>query len=450
MGAEIGFGIVVAAAAFVATVIGFVAYPHVAIALTIPLFALVPMLKVFVTPEIGAVKDLVVVAAGAAALLMIAVERRQIDRPIAGLVALFLGLYIINPGGAHDDSWFQGLRLVAEPMLLLIVGLTLRDPQRTMRWGIVSLIATCCGVAAYGLAQQAIGKFTLVEYGYAFEFQVRTLANGQLRSFGTLDDSFAYAALLSFGLAAVLFWVRRGAVALLPGLLIVAGLVTGLVRTSVLVVAAFASLLLLRWGYRVTAVLAVTAILFGGAALLVSAGGSEARSYRVQSSGTGAGGSTANIVLNGRISAWEAALGPDPLNWVFGRGVGTVGTAAVRSGSTFVPTAESAETTSPTDPNIAVDSGYLAAIADVGFAGLLVLLALFYRLAKNGWEAARENIGAGWMVLGLLAALLVDALTRASFTGFPTAFLGMLLIGVCLAAANSGEPEGPVRPSVGR
>jgi hypothetical protein len=83
-----------------------------------------------------------------------------------------------------------------------------------------------------------------------------------------------------------------------------------------------------------------------------------------------------------------------------------------------------------------VDSGYLATIADVGFAGLAVLLLLFARLIALAVDAARQAKTAGWIALGLLAALLLDALTRASFTGFPTAFLALLLVGVALAGAR--------------
>ena len=43
--------------------IGFIAYPHVAVSATIVLFALVPTLKVFVAPEIGVVKDVIILAA---------------------------------------------------------------------------------------------------------------------------------------------------------------------------------------------------------------------------------------------------------------------------------------------------------------------------------------------------------------------------------------------------
>jgi hypothetical protein len=36
---------------------------------------------------------------------------------------------------------------------------------------------------------------------------------------------------------------------------------------------------------------------------------------------------------------------------------------------------------------------------------------------------------------------VLDAVTRASFTGFPTAFLILLLVGICLAAAAEATEE---------
>jgi len=38
--------------------------------------------------------------------------------------------------------------------------------------------------------------------------------------------------------------------------------------------------------------------------------------------------------------------------------------------------------------------------------------------------------------------LMLDALTRASFTGFPTAFLGLLLVGIALATAREEDRSG--------
>ena len=42
--------------------------------------------------------------------------------------------------------------------------------------------------------------------------------------------------------------------------------------------------------------------------------------------------------------------------------------------------------------------------------------------------------------------MLLDAVTRASFTGFPTAFLGLLLVGIALAAADEDERLRRARP----
>ena len=136
------------------------------------------------------------------------------------------------------------------------------------------------------------------------------------------------------------------------------------------------------------------------------------------------------MILNGRISAWSAALGDDPADWVLGRGVGEVGTAAERSTYTVTRSSDSDEREQ------AVDSGYLATIADVGFVGLGVLLVLFAQLAGSAIRAARRGLDEGWVGLALLATLLLDALTRASFTGFPTAFLGLLLVGVAIASVD--------------
>lgn len=441
LGAEMGVGAVLVAAAFATTLLGFVAFPHLAVAATIAVFALIPMLKVFVAPEIGALKDLMVLAAAIAGFILYAYEGRRPDRFVAGIAAMILGLYALNVGGSHDAAWVQGVRLVAEPLILLLVGFVLPDPRRTFRYAMVALIAVCCAIALYGGYQQAVGKFALVEWGYSFESQVRSLPSGQLRSFGTLDDPFTYAALLTFGLAAVLFWLRRGPVAWAAALLLATGIALSFVRTAFLIIVAFAGLVLQRWGYQTSAVLTVAATLIAGLVLLVNASGTQSQAFPVGSAEGDAAAvgttGTVNVILNGRISAWQAALGDEPPAWFLGRGVGEVGTAAERATYTIA----SDEEIDDGAEIQAVDSGYLAVIADVGFIGLCLLLALFGRLLLLAWAATREVGSAGWVALGLLAALLLDALTRASFTGFPTAYLSLLIVGICLASAREARVE---------
>ena len=440
-GATISLGGLLVAALFVTAVVGFIAYPHLAVAATILLFPLIPALKVLFWSEIGPVKDLVVVAAATAAVIVYAFERRRPDRWVLALVGLLLGLYVINVGSGHGIAWAQGVRLVGEPLSLLLVGLILPQPRRTLQWAMGALVFICCVVAAFGVVQQFVGQWRLVGWGYTFNEQVRT-AYGHLRSFGTLDEPFDYATLLALGMAAVVFWLRRGPLAWGAGFIILLGLGASLVRTSILYLVGLVGLVLWRWGNFATAVLIAIATLVTGGVILANAGGTQTQTVGVSGNGAvqGAAGS-ANVILNGRVSAWTAALGPDPADWLLGRGVGVVGTAAQRAGFTIAPSSESAQTSSPSSS--AVDSGYLATVADVGVAGLAVLLTLFGRLLSLGAVAARRGQDAGWVALGLLAVILIAALTGAEFTSFPSAFLGLLLVGISLAAGQE-ESESAV------
>src|SRR3712207_683740 len=55
---------------FAAAVVAFVAVPHVALAVTIPIFGVLPTLKVLVVPWVGPLKDGIVVAAAIAAAIV--------------------------------------------------------------------------------------------------------------------------------------------------------------------------------------------------------------------------------------------------------------------------------------------------------------------------------------------------------------------------------------------
>jgi O-antigen ligase len=425
IGADLGLGLVLIVAFFAACLLGFLVAPHVVVALMIPLFAFIPAAKVFLTPLVGPAKDLVTLAAAAAtvAVLVLKPARSRVralpDRWVLLGVGLLLALYVLNVGGGHGAAWAQGLRLTSEPLLLLIAGLTLADGKRTLRWAIASLVATACAVACYGLLQQAVGQWTLVGWGYSFSKQVRTY-NGHLRSFSTFDDPFAYAAFLLFGLAAVFFWLRRGVLAAACAALIVSGLAVSYVRTAALIVTALVGLWLARKGLSTSSVLVTAAAVVAMGSLLVTgAGATETRTYSSD---------TSNLTFNGRISAWKAALG-SPSQWPFGRGVGKVGTAAYRSAFVLAPGPKTAPTVR------AVDSGYLATIADVGLAGVAVLLALLARLVVLAWRGTRRGQPSSWLALGLIAVLVLDAATRSSFTGFPTAFLGLFIVGLALSTA---------------
>jgi hypothetical protein len=118
--------------------------------------------------------------------------------------------------------------------------------------------------------------------------------------------------------------------------------------------------------------------------------------------------------------------------------VGAVGTAADRARYGVVVDRAQAQ-----KKTVVVDSGYFATVADVGVVGLVILIALLIRIVALSIASTRGPSRSGWLVIGWVAVLALDAVTRASFTGFPTAFLGMLFIGVGIAA--SAEPSAAPR-----
>jgi len=422
---------------FAGLVAAFIVVPHFAVALLVPFYALLPIFKTFVFPDAGPTKDVVALAA-LAAVGLLTLERqrtrtsRSVDTVVVVCVIALSALYILNLGGGLDRSaygiaYFHGVRLVIEPLLLLLVGLNLQQPRKVFRWAMSSLVATSVVVALYGLAQQVIGPSGLVALGYAWDVEVQLIGD-RLRSFGTLDDAFLYVAFLLFGLCAVLFWMQRGAAAIFAGVVISAGIAVGFVRTSLLVAIALIGLWLISRRHPVPAAFLLAAAILGSAvALLSSSGGTE--STTVQSG-------SLYLTLNGRTDEWRVALG-GPTDWPFGRGVGKVGTAAERATYSVSRSQDEARASRVE----AVDSGYFATIADVGFAGLALLLLLIGRLFALARRAAQFGLAEGRFAIGALAVLLLDATTRSSFTGFPTAFLCLLLVGVALASAAANRAE---------
>jgi len=419
---------------FVGLVAGFIVAPWLMVFLTIPLFVVLPMLKVFVSPTLGAVKDVVSLACVAAASVLV-IRRRaarraiRIDGRILLLVAALFALYLANIGGlltgqtGHGIAWFQGVRLFFEPLGLLVAGLSLRDPKRTLSAAQQALLGSAAVAAAWGIAQQKIGIAGLVGLGYQYGHEVRQIGP-HLRSFGTLDEPFTYASLLLLALSVLLLRRRfeRIHYALL-GLLTV-GLLFSYVRTAALIAAAIIGLALARRGHALAAALTLlAATLAAGVVFLASA--------EKQSTQTVTVNPTTYLTLNGRSKVWQSHLGRVSY-WPFGRGVAAVGTAAERAQESLAgkravnPAAASATV---------VDSGYLALVADVGLAGLAVMLGLFARVVVLARRGIAHDLDSAWIALGLVVVMAIDALSRESFTGFPTAYIGMLMLGLALSAS---------------
>jgi len=434
IGGIFSVGALMAIALFFAFVAGFMAFPHLTIALMIPTFALIPAIKVLAVPWIGPLKDLMTIAAITAAAALVIQRagegaKQRGDATAAALVCFLVGLYFFNLGGRleHDLAWSQGVRLISEPMLLLLVGLVLPQARRTLRWAMASLVATGVFVALTGIAQQVLGEERLVDLGYSYTLQVRSI-DGRLRSFGTMDESFAYAGFLLLALAALLFWRRRGILVGIAGTVIAVGLACAQVRTSVVIAIALLGLwLACSQRPTVAAFFIVAAVSAAAATLIWSSSGTETRTVRA--------GPSLFLTINGRTEGWKIVL-DDPRTWAVGKGVGEIGVAAERA------TYSVSRRERKKNQASAVDSGYFALIADVGCIGLIVFLALATRLFNLARRATRGRSNAGWLALGFLMVLLLDAVTRDSFTGFPAAFLGMLLVGLSLAAAEEEMEHG--------
>jgi hypothetical protein len=448
-GATVALEVLAVLLLFVGSVAAFLITPHRAVAGTVVVFAVLPALKVFISPSIGGVKDVVCLGGFTAAAILVTFDHRRMDGWTASLIALFLGIYIVNPGHGHGSDWLEGLRLTGEPVLLLVVGFVLPDPRRNLRWGLLAMAATGVVVSLYGVLQQVLGIGTLESLGYTYGEQIRTIGSN-LRSFGTLDDPFNYAAFLYLALAAGFWSLRKSSLVWIAESIIVVGLLVSFVRTAALVLLGFVMLTAIHRRLTYPALALGSAVAVIAALTLSHSSGIETQAYEVYYTNGGSAlisrsvNDPGGVLLNGRISAWTAAVGPHPIDWLFGRGVGEVGTAAQRASVGVLSTASSAENLSTTAT--AVDSGYLATVADVGVVGLVLELALFARLITLGVRHVRRGDLEGWLPVTLLSALMLDALTRASFTGFPSAFLGLLLVGLSIAALEASPSPTGVRP----
>ena len=203
----------------------------------------------------------------------------------------------------------------------------------------------------------------------------------------------------------------------------VVGVAVSYVRTAILIAVALGAVWLVK-NRRVTlGFVLLTASVTAGVAFLVSLpGASETQSVRAAPS--------TYVTLNGRTTVW-ATIFSRPTKVPFGLGVAKVGTAAQRAQSGVIIKEDT------TKKVVTVDSGYFATVADVGVVGFVILLALVCRILAIGVAAARRGDVAGWLVIGWMVVLLLDALTRSAFTGFPKAFLSMLLVGIGLACSMS-------------
>jgi hypothetical protein len=444
-----------AIAVFGAAAIGFRRAPHVMAVIVVFGFAVQPTLVFFVSHDFGPVKDVIALAGmlslGFGAVVGLPPERRRYDAWLVGAIVLLLGMYLVNPAGTHAAQWSNGARLVIEAFGLFLVGYLGPNPTRTWRWAAGALLGVAVLNALLGLAQQGIGVQRLVhQFGYQFGDEVRTTASGQFRSFGTLEDPFNYAALLALALVCALLDLRRRGLAIAIATVLVIGIAVSFVRTEIVLLAVIFAIVLLRARRVPSAVALLLATTVAALGLLT---------LLPQPSASPTSRSSVLGTLNGRTTGWSELLA-DPAELIAGRGVGAVGSGLARSASTGIYEpghfkAGRAPAAANSEELRSVDSSYLATLADVGFAGLALLLVILgrmlvlMRLARPGPSAAM------WIALGLWLIFVLDATTRSSLTAFPYGFIAMYLLGLALArregelAHADARADRPAKPTVG-
>lgn len=418
---------------FAAAALAFRRAPYVMAAVVVFGFAIQPTLVFFVSPDFGPAKD-VIVLAGMLSLLACAViglpaERRGYDAWLVGGIVVLLGLYTVNPAGAHGAQWSDGARLVIEALGLFLIGYLGPDTTRTWRWALGALLGVALLNAVLGLAQQGIGVQRLVhQFGYQFGEQVRMTAGGQFRSFGTLEDPFNYAALLALALVCAVLDLRRRRLAVGIAAVLAIGIAVSFVRTEIVLMAVIAATVLVR-ARRAPAALALLL------ATIVAAVGLLAAAPQPSTSPTSR--TSVLATLNGRTTGWSELLS-DPGDLVAGRGVGAVGSGLARSATAGIYQpgryrAGQAPAAASSEALLSVDSSYLATLADVGFVGLALLLVILGRMLVLMRLARPGRSGAMWVSLGLWLVVVLDATTRSSITAFPYGFIALYLLGLSLA-----------------
>lgn len=423
-------------------------------------FAVQPALKFYVTDAFGPVKDVAVLVSIAAVGATVLRRRlglrdsttrlRRPDPVLIAAVIAFIALYGLNLGGDHGINWANGARLVVEAFSLLLLGYLGPVTERAWPWVVRSVIGMAVVESIAGIAQQVIGVDRLVNnFGYVYGAQVRQVAGGALRSFGTLDDPFNYAALVLIGfIVAVHTRFPRGWK--LPVVALTAvGVIVSFDRTDLLLLVLAAGLWLLRKRLPVAALALVTAtVLVAGVYVVTSSSGASGNQSQL----------SVLFSLNGRVNAWSIVLA-QPEKLIGGDGVGTTGTGLARSQITgivptvrFGPAASAASTQGGNIQNL--DSSYLATLADVGVVGLLLLLFIGARVLILAGRGAAAGSSAGWIALGVAGVLLLDSTTRTSLTAFPFGYVGLYVLGAALAATEiqtaliHGRPGTARRPIV--
>ncbi len=399
------------------------------------LFGTTSELRVRIADVVGVTKDAyVALLLGLAVLAVVRGRTSLVARfpPLAiwAPMAVLLALYLVDLGGEHGVSWLFGTRLLVETVLLLLIGLTAPDPDRTLRHLVLALSVFLPLEAALAWVQQAVGPDALVRsWGYAFGSQVRLTSGGGLRSPGTYEEAFALASHAVVGACVAATVASRRCAALL-WVSVAAVLAATQVRTAALQVAVLLLVVLVRRGQVVAAAVSVVAV---GAAGLLAAG-------VFLTSSTVPGGPVKPLLftLNGRFDAWAVAYeGPGTL--VRGNGVGAVGSGSTRAGRGVIAQAPRYDPERESEARFAgdpafIDSSWGQVLSDVGLVGVAALGLWVVAFPRWVLRASPRGSPSAWLVVAVVAVSVTDWVSRTTMASYPTGFTTFYVLGLGAAA----------------
>ncbi|MGF1596214.1 MAG: O-antigen ligase family protein [Acidimicrobiales bacterium] len=348
--------------------------------------------------------------------------------PMIGLLGLAVLSAALHPSSAAVVGVKIGFFYLLVPLALWWTPLDAKERDRL----VTVLMVTGAVVAAIGIGQQIAGPEALVSLGYEYNSNVR-FAGGILRSFSTFNQPFAYGffvmMVLLVGIPVALDDHRRlrNALFLASVPILAIGMVTAVVRASVLGFAIGAAWLLVhRYRVLIHALVPVAV-----AAVFVPSGFIGA--FLSSTSLLERSGGWTQVAFEQRI---------EPL----GQGIGSVGSAAEliqdsrRNSEIQFPTPVGSERYQP-------DNYYMKTLVELGPIGAWLLIAAMGRGFLNARKVSLRPVrGEAGLAAGIAASILgamAAALVSSYWEIFPADLFFWMLLGV-LPSLYQGSSSTPL------
>lgn len=340
-----------------------------------------------------------------------------------------LALAVISVGAAPAGQRLWGMKIAFFYATITLVlrrqPLDARDRDRL----ITILMAQAPLLAAYGIAQQALGAERLVDMGYLYNEHVR-FAAGHLRSFSTFNQPFPFAfylfvvTVLCLPIALSHTHRRRNRLFLAALPVIAIGMAFTFVRTAWIATAIGVAVLALR-GQRTVRRLVPTATV-AAALAVVTVISLNPGVFSLHS-------------LNEREATWSSNLG-EIASAPLGHGIGSIGVAASSAQIQSVGLSEAVATAS-LSVTIIPDNQYYTWLHGLGLLGLWCFVRMLagFMIVAQGASAIDDALSEG--MFATLVGCCVAAFFANLFEMFPVDALLWTLVGVVTYyAPGTGSP----------